>query len=385
MKKYVLKTISYILVAALAAVLALWVDNRVRQTDKLDQLTALIEDRFIGEADRTAMEDGAAMGIIDSLGDRWSYYIPAAEYQSYQEQMNNAYVGVGVTIMLREDGAGIDITKVVDGGPADQAGILPGDILIKADGQAVVVDGLDQTQELVRGEAGTSVSLTVLRDGQELTFEVTRAEIRSVVAQGVMLDDGVGLVSIYNFDARCADETIAAIEKLLSEGASSLIFDVRFNPGGYKHELVEVLDYLLPEGKLFCAEDYTGKVEIDYSEASCLEIPMAVLVNGSSYSAAEFFAAALSEYDAAIVVGQQTSGKGYFQNSFKLSDGSAVALSTGKYTTPNGVSLEGVGITPDVVVEVDDETASKIYAELLEPTEDPQVLAAVEALMRPSD
>lgn len=380
MKKYVLKTVSYILVAALAAMLTLYVDNRMQETDKLDQLVELIGDRFIGESDLTAMEDGAAEGIIDSLGDRWSYYIPASEYQSYQEQMNNAYVGVGVTIMLREDGTGIDITKVTAGGPAEKAGILVGDILIAADGQSVLVDGLDQTQELVRGEKGTTVSLTVLRDGQELTFEVVRDEIQSVVAEATMLEDGIGLVSIYNFDARCADESIAAIETLLAEGATSLIFDVRYNPGGYKHELVELLDYLLPEGKLFCAEDYTGKVEIDYSDADCLDIPMAVLVNGSSYSAAEFFAAALSEYDAAIIVGEQTSGKGYFQNTFQLGDGSAVALSTGKYTTPNGISLEGVGITPDVIVEVDEETAAKIYAEQLDPAEDPQILAAINAL-----
>lgn len=380
MKKYVLKTVSYILVAALAAMLTLYVDNRMQKTDKLDQLMELIGDRFIGESDQTAMEDGAAEGIIDSLGDRWSYYIPASEYQSYQEQMNNAYVGIGVTIMLREDGTGIDITKVTAGGPAEKAGILVGDILIAADGQSVLVDGLDQTQELVRGEKGTTVSLTVLRDGQELTFEVVRDEIQSVVAEATMLEDGIGLVSIYNFDARCADESIAAIETLLAEGATSLIFDVRYNPGGYKHELVELLDYLLPEGKLFCAEDYTGKVEIDYSDADCLDIPMAVLVNGSSYSAAEFFAAALSEYDAAIIVGEQTSGKGYFQNTFQLGDGSAVALSTGKYTTPNGISLEGVGITPDVIVEVDEETAAKIYAEQLDPAEDPQILAAINAL-----
>ena len=145
-------------------------------------------------------------------------------------------------------------------------------------------------------------------------------------------------------------------------------------------ELVKVLDYLLPEGPLFRSKDYRGKVEVDESDADHLDIPMAVLVNGDSYSAAEFFAAALDEYDAAIVVGEKTTGKGYFQSSFELEDGSAVGLSIGKYTTPNGVSLADVGITPEVYVEVDEETAFQIYAATLDPEEDPQIQAAVKAL-----
>ena len=193
-------------------------------------------------------------------------------------------------------------------------------------------------------------------------------------------EDQIGLVTIYNFDTRCEQETIAAIEELLKQDAKALIFDVRNNPGGYKDELVKILDYLLPEGPLFRSEDYQGKVLVDESDAKYLDIPMAVLVNGDSYSAAEFFAAALDEYDAAITVGEQTCGKGYFQSSFKLDDGSAVAISIGKYTTPNGVSLADVGITPEVCVEVDEETAFLIYAGTLDPAEDPQIQAAVTAL-----
>ena len=165
-----------------------------------------------------------------------------------------------------------------------------------------------------------------------------------------------------------------------NQGAWGLIFDVRNNPGGYKHELVEVLDYLLPEGPLFRSEDYLGNVTVDESDADCLVMPMAVLVNGDSYSAAEFFAAAMGEYEAAVIVGQQTTGKGYFQQTFRLKDGSAVGLSVGKYSTPNGVNLAGVGITPDRVVDVDEETAFEIYAGLMDPNADPQIKAAIEAM-----
>ena len=196
-----------------------------------------------------------------------------------------------------------------------------------------------------------------------------------------MLEDGVGLVSIYNFDSRCYDETIAALESLLDQGAQKLIFDVRGNPGGYQKELVKILDYLLPEGDLFRSEYYTGSVVVDKSDAKCLEMPMAVLINGNSYSAAEFFAAALEEYDAAVTVGLPTTGKGYFQTAIRLSDGSAVRLSIGRYTTPNGVSLADVGgLQPNILVEVDDETAAAIAAGTLEPENDPQIQAALEAL-----
>ena len=187
-------------------------------------------------------------------------------------------------------------------------------------------------------------------------------------------------MTIENFDARCAEETIAAIKALQDQGATALIFDVRNNPGGYKREMVKVLDYLLPSGELFKSEDYRGSVEIDYSDADHVALPMAVLINGNSYSAAEFFAAALNDYDAAILVGEKTSGKGYFQSTFELGDGSAVNLSVGKYYTPGGISLAGVGLTPEVPLAVDEYTAYMIAVDALEPTEDPQIMAAVNAL-----
>ena len=225
------------------------------------------------------------------------------------------------------------------------------------------------------------MSITVQRSGEELTFQVTRKLIQVVVAEGEMLEGNIGLVTIANFDARCADETLAAIDRLLSEGAEALIFDVRNNPGGYKDELVKILDYLLPEGALFRSVSYTGKETVDESDAECLKLPMAVLMNEESYSAAEFFAAALEEYDWAVTVGNHTVGKSYFQTTFQLSDGSAVGLSIGKYCTPNGVTLAEVGgLAPNIPVEIDDETAAKIYADLLAPAEDPQIQAAVEAV-----
>lgn len=379
MKKKICVALSYVLVAALAAAVTLFLFPGETGTEsKLDQLEALIQEKFVDEVDTTAIEDAAADAMVEALGDRWSYYLSASAYEAYQEQSNNAYVGIGITIYQVEDG--LEIVEVNENGPAGEAGLQVGDLITAIEGQSAVGMTTSDARSLVRGKEGTQVEITVSREGAELTLSVTRRRIQTQVAAGRMLEGNIGLVTIENFDSRCAEETIAAIEALLDAGAEKLIFDVRNNPGGYASELVKVLDYLLPEGDLFRTVDYAGRENVDTSDADCLELPMAVLVNGDSYSAAEFFAAALSEYEAAVVVGEQTSGKGHFQNVFQLQDGSAVGLSVGKYYTPKGVCLEGVGITPDVEVAVDEETYRNISYGRLEPEKDPQIQAAVAAL-----
>lgn len=378
--KKLMTFMSYVLVAALASAVTFAAANVPREDNaKLDELRALVDEKFIGEIDWKAAEDSAAAGMVAGLGDRWSYYMSAERYDSYLEQMKNAYVGVGITVTEREDGY-IDVVEVVEGGPAERAGIEAGDILTHADGIDLATLTMDETTGIIKGEEGTTVRLTIRRGEITWEMDVRREFFEVTVASGQMLTEDIGMVTIENFDGRCADETIAAIESLMDQGAKKLIFDVRNNPGGYKRELCAVLDYLLPEGPLFRSEYYDGTEQVDESDADCLDIPMAVLVNSESISAAEFFAAALDEYEAATVVGTQTIGKGYFQQTYRLSDGSAVGLSVGKYTTPNGVSLTDVGITPDVVVEVDEELFWQIYYGNVEWTGDPQVLAAVEAL-----
>lgn len=381
MKKKVLTFASYVLVSLLstAATLALvtWMTGGV---SKLDQLEKLIEECYIGDADMTVVEDAAAEAMLAATGDRWSYYIPAADYAAHVETSENAYVGIGITIMVAEDGSGLQIMQVNAGSSAEEAGLLVDDVITAIEGQSAADMTTSDARNLVRGKEGTQVELTILRSGETFTVPVTRRKVEVQVASGVLLEDNVGLITIANFDDRCASETIAAIESLLAQGAKSLIFDVRNNPGGYAHELVDLLDYLLPEGELFRMEDYQGNTSVDMSDAACLEIPMAVLVNRDSYSAAEFFAAALQEYGAATVVGEKTSGKGYFQTTYLLKDGSAVALSIGRYFTPKGISLEGVGITPDVEVAVDDETYAMIYYAQLPMERDPQIHAALEIM-----
>ena len=378
--KILLIVASHILVAALAVSATLWL-TMPEKPSKLDTLQDLLAEKYIGEADQTAMEDAAANAMVEAMGDRWSYYIPASSYASHMEQKKNAYVGIGITITVREDGIGFDVTRVEPGGPAQEAGVLPGDILTHAEGQPVAEMGTDGAANVIKGEEGTMVNVTFLRGDQVLELTMERRTIQQAVAEWQMLPGNIGYIEINNFNTNCADQTIQAVEELTEQGAVALIFDVRNNPGGYVDELVKVLDHLLPEGVLFRSVNYLGQESTEESDADCVELPMAVMYNGNSYSAAEFFAAALEEYDWAITVGDPTSGKGRYQSTYQLGDGSAVNVSIGKYTTPNNVDLaEQGGLIPQVLVEVDDETAAMIYADALEPADDPQLQAAIKAL-----
>ena len=381
--KKLITVLSYLTTAMAACAVTLLVTiGKTPGSTKLDQVEYLIKNRFIEEADMEKAEDAAATAMIDSLGDRWSYYLSAADYATHKEQVENAYVGIGITISPEENGQGFLILAVQKDSGAEAAGLLAGDIITGADSQDVRGMTTAQLRDIIRGKEGTSVSLEITRDSEVLRVQVTRMQILTKVVRYEMLENSIGLIAISNFDARCADETIAAIEALREQGAQALIFDVRNNPGGYATELVKVLDYLLPEGDLFRTLDYAGRETVDKSDASFLDMPIAVVCNEDSYSAAEFFPAAIQEYGAGTIVGMPTCGKGYFQYTYELSDGSAVGLSAGKYFTPSGKSLIGTGIQPDVVVEVDDETRAKIAYGTLNAKDDPQIQAAVDILTK---
>ena len=347
---------------------------------KAAEVQEIIETYFIDDYDEDTLADGAASGMVDATGDEWSYYLSADEVAAYEESMANAYVGVGITITEDAEAGGMRVEEVVSGGPAEEAGIRMGDLLLAVEGEDVLPLGIDGTRNLVRGEEGTHVNMHFSRNGTEYDVSVERRSIETPVVTGELLDGSIGYVKIDNFDERSAAETIAFVKDLIGQGAEALLFDVRFNPGGYADELVKVLDYLLPEGDLFRSVDYAGREEVDTSDTSCVELPMAVLVNEDSYSAAEFFAAALQEYEWATIVGSQTYGKGNFQTAFYLSDGSMVNLSIGKYYTPGGKSLSETGVTPDVVVDLDDEQYALLYYNALEQADDPQFQAAIDTL-----
>lgn len=381
MKKKVLIVLSYVLVAALACGATLFFVSASTDYNKLEDLENLILTSFAGDADKTKIEDAAADAMVNAMGDRWSYYIPASELPSFLENSENAYVGIGVTVQATEDHSGLMVIAVQPGGPAEEAGVQVGDVIIQVDGESAQDRTVTEISAMIKGEEGTVVSVTVLRSGEGITMSMTRKRMETTVASSKLLNEHVGLVTIQNFDERCADETIAAIKALLNQGADMLLFDVRNNPGGYVDELTKVLDYLLPEGDLIRTVGTDGSDETVTSDASCVKVPMAVLINENTFSAAELFAADLSEFSAAKLFGQQTSGKGFYQYVFQFADGSAAGISVGRYYTGHGASLEGIGLTPDETVKLDDESEALLYNGMLEPEDDAQLQAALSYLM----
>ena len=350
---------------------------------KVSELRAYLDVYYIDDYDpelvTTAAGDGAVAAMLEATGDRWSYYISAADMAAFEEAVSNEYVGVGMTVQ-KADG-GMLVTSVEKDGPAWNSGIRVDDLITMVDGVSVADLTVAEVSDLVRGEIGTVVRLTLLREDTYVQLAVTRAAIVVDVAVGEMLEGNIGYIQVANFDQHCAEQTLACMEDLMAQGAEALLFDMRFNAGGKKSEMITILDALLPEGELFSSVNYAGEVEVENSDAACITLPMAVLVNEDSFSAAEFFAAALQEFDAAEVVGMPTTGKGNFQYTLPLSDGSAVVLSTGKYFTPSGKSLTNVGITPDVEVDLSYEDYKALYYGVLEQADDEQLQAAIEVLL----
>lgn len=381
MKKKVLIVLSYVLVAALACGATLFFVSASTDYNKLEDLENLILTSFAGDADKTKIEDAAADAMVNAMGDRWSYYIPASELPSFLENSENAYVGIGVTVQATDDNSGLMVIAVQPGGPAEEAGVQVGDVIIQVDGESAQDRTVTEISAMIKGEEGTVVSITVLRSGEGITMSMTRKRMETTVASSKLLNEHVGLVTIQNFDECCADETIAAVKALLNQGADMLLFDVRNNPGGYVDELTKVLDYLLPEGDLIRTVGTDGSDETVTSDASCVKVPMAVLINENTYSAAELFAADLSEYGAAKLFGQLTSGKGFYQYVFQFADGSAAGISVGRYYTSQGNNLEGIGLTPDEEIKLDDESEALFYNGMLEPENDAQLQAALSYLM----
>ena len=334
----------------------------------------LVNTLFVGEYDETEVVDAALEGMVSGLGDRWSYYLTADELAAQNQRRTNQYVGIGVTVSYERE-EGLEIQAVTAGGPAEAAGLQEGELITAVDGTSLAGEARYEGANLIQGEEGTSVTLEITgTDGSVRTVEVERASIDTDPVESEMLEGDVGYVRLLNFYDNSAQRLEEAVTALQEQGAQALVFDMRDNGGGYLHELTDMLDFLLPEGPIFISRDRAGNEEITTSDASCVDLPMAVLVNADTYSAAEFFAAELQEQGVAVIVGEPTSGKGYSQQTFTLPHGGAVAISTGAYFTGSGTSLIGTGLTLDAEVynTVDGEDAQLAAAlELLKNQENP--------------
>ncbi len=347
---------------------------------KLKSVADIVDKYFVGEYEEADAIEVALAGYVAGLDDVWSAYYTAEQTASIEEDEANQYVGIGVTYSTATESL-YQITAVTPGGPADLAGILPGDKLLTAAGVDVnTLETGDDLAALVKGEIGTQVTIVVDRAGEPLTFNITRDVIYTYSVTSRMLENNVGYIAIADFDSNVDDEFREHLTTLQEQGAKGFIFDVRNNPGGYVSVMHEMLDGLLPEGPVITMVDKAGTEMPLTSDADMLEMPMVVLTNQYSVSAAEFFAAALQEYDMATVVGTKTSGKGYSQQTFKLSDGSSVHISTTRYYTPKGNSLAETGVTPDLVVELPLEDINLLLSGKLADADDEQLQSAMKTV-----
>ena len=372
---------------------------------KMRYIQDIIDRYFLFEEDPEAVEDGIYTGLMYGLGDPYSVYYNEENYASLLEDTSGEYCGIGAMVQQDLTTGIMTVVKVFEGSPALEAGMLPGDVIYEVDGENVTGRELDLVvNENIRGEEGTQVTVTVLRGetAEEVELIMERRQVEVTTVESQMLDEKTGYIYVMQFEMVTGGQFKEAVDRLEDQGMEQLIVDLRGNPGGVLDAAVEMLAYILPEDRMdgmliytadkdgkgdryFCRdgkivmESDSGYVTAGYpmEDGHQLDLPLAVLVNGSSASAAEVFTGAVMDYDAGIVVGTQTFGKGIVQSLVPLGDGTAVKLTTAHYYTPSGFDLHGEGLTPDVIVDLDEELKTQAVVDL---DEDNQVQAAIEAL-----
>lgn len=345
--------------------------------DKLNDVYQRVKNGFIKGTDESDMGDAYLGAYIASLDDPYSAYLTKEQMAEYLSSNEGNMVGIGINAVLDDETGGIYVVRVMNGSPAQKAGLLKGDIIIKAD-DLDINNNYEEALNTIRGKEGEPVTLKIKRGEEILEFTIVREKFPNESVIYDTLDHNIAYITITEFDGKTAEEFTAALEKAKADGCEKYIFDVRNNPGGDLNAIVSVLDKLLPEGPIINIVDRNGNKNTKSSDKECLEAPMVVLVNGNTASAAELFTAALRDYKLATIVGTKTFGKGTMQTITTLPDGSGLRLSTYYYNPPFGENYNGVGITPDVVVEMPEELLKKFYK--LTKEEDNQLQKAIEIL-----
>ncbi len=324
---------------------------------KLSEICAYVDEYFIGEYDESALLEGISDGYVGALDDFSSYYLTKDEAQARHSEANSSYTGIGIIGSYDSENAGIRILQLPEGSSAKEHGLEVLDCIVAVDGVLVNTIGYESALEMIRGEEGTEVALTIYRQitGERFNVIVRRgAVITEQTLTYQMLNDSVGYIKLDNFDEGIDEAFINSYTDLCNQGMESLVLDLRMNPGGYMDQMVSIADLFLDEGQIIYKErDYTGAVKVYYAQEGAQQIEIALLINEFTAGSAEYFAAALAENGCAWVVGSTSAGMGYAQSSIELSDGSELVLSTSEYLTAKGNSLQGIGYTPDVQMQID--------------------------------
>ncbi len=353
------------------------IEERDRLYKKISEIDTYVRNQYLGDIDEEKLLDYVADGYMLGIGDAYADYMTQEEYKNYQQRNEGILVGIGITVQKDESGY-ILVSDVSEDSPAAIAGIEKNDLIIAVNNEDVLIIGYTQASSNIKGEEGTKLSLTLRREGEDYTVELSRKSMSSSTISHRMVGD-YGYIKIDNFDKSTVNDFKYAVSDLRSKDALGIVFDLRNNTGGLMESVVEILDYLLPEGNLISEINKKGEVKNVYtSDSNYIDMPMVCLINGETASAAELFVSDLRDFKAAELVGQTTFGKGIMQGAYPLEDGSAIKMTVAYFNPSSDINFDGVGIKPDYEVALS--TEQQLNFETLDENTDPQFMKALEVL-----
>ena len=320
---------------------------------KLNALNSVLSNKFyFDQADEEKSADSIYKAYLSSYDDKYTVYYTADEYKKLMESTSGKFYGVGALCSINESG-GVMVLDAFEDGPAYKAGVRDGDVVIKVDDTDITGMDLSSAVALIKGDKGTQVNLTIVRDDKTYVFSIIRDEIITKTVDYKMMENSIGYIQISQFDEVTTEQFKEALTDLNNQGLKGLIVDIRSNPGGLLNVVVDIVDEIIPKGLIVYTDDVNGnRKEYNGSSDNEITVPMAVLVDGNSASAAEIFAGAVQDYGKGKIIGTQTFGKGIVQTIQPLTDGSAIKYTIAQYYTPTGQVIQGNGVTPDMVVEL---------------------------------
>ena len=345
----------------------------------LAKYKAIIDQYYLGEVDEQKLREGAIKGYVEGLGDEYSQYISKEEYSDFSANVMGNYVGIGIYMAVYKDSDEIVIIAPMKGSPAEEAGLQSGDVITKVDGVAYTGEELDTASNKIKGEAGTTVNLEIKRGEETFTLDIVRRKVVVNPLTSEVLEGNIGYIGLASFDEDCSIEFKQKYEELVSKGIKALIIDLRNNGGGLVNEALNIADYIVPKGKellITVNKKESEKIETAKQDP-IITMPVVVLVNENSASASEILVGALKDNECATIVGTKTYGKGVIQEILRLTDGSALKLTTEEYYTPSRAKINKIGIEPNITVELPDDVASSYN---VEKQKDTQLQKAIERL-----
>lgn len=355
--------------------------ERLKQYEKLDLLMTLVDTYYYEDVDTDAMLDGAAAGLMAGVGDVYTNYFTKEEMDKFNEETEGEYSGIGCQLLADPTDMLITVTRVFKGSPAEKVGMRAGDKIVYVNDIYYSATEMDEAVSVMRGVAGESVKVTVMRDLETVDFEITRENVNiNYVEYEIFEESNLGYVMVFDFLGNAYEGFAEAIEAFKAANVSGMIIDLRNNGGGLLDASVQMADLVLPAGVVVSVRDKAGNEDNYTIDDEYYDVPMAVLVNGYSASASEILSGAIRDYGAGTLVGTKTFGKGVVQSVLNFPDGSGVKITTARYYTPSGECIHGTGIEPDVEVELDEDAVTRYGINNLPHDQDAQLQKAIEVL-----